>query len=399
MNNRSISGINANTVMAPSIALGIAGAVAIIAAGNMQLTSLILAASLIAATVFAAIITRKLCTKHINVAAEQTRRTVETEAETERVKLVSGLDILCIEVLPVWSGQIEMARGHTESAITDLANRFASLTQRIAVVSNAHGTGDANDKDSGLFKVINESQIGLYSIIASLRAALEVKGGMMKEIRSLSQMTDALKDLAQHVGAIASQTNLLALNAAIEAARAGEAGRGFAVVADEVRKLSTLSAENAKKISDTVEVANKAILSTLAISEQFVKQDNEMMASFEKVFERVVEQFHGATSSLSGSVNTMREESISIGAEISDVLVALQFQDRVSQILMLVRNDLEKLQRHLQDHEQGLASGNAPPIDARAWLDELSQTYTMPEQHTAHTGKAQEQSSADITFF
>ena len=106
---------------------------------------------------------------------------------------------------------------------------------------------------------------------------------------------------------------------------------------------------------------------------------------------------------MDNSAEVLRKESQVINTEVSDVLVALQFQDRVSQVLMHVRNDLAKLENNLLSHEEALAGGNMPsPFDARSWLSELSQTYTMPEQHVAHGGNsAQAAGSAppEITFF
>ncbi|SEI23565.1 hypothetical protein [Pseudomonas asplenii] len=79
--------------------------------------------------------------------------------------------------------------------------------------------------------------------------------------------------------------------------------------------------------------------------------------------------------------------------EIAQVLVALQFQDRVSQMLGHVRDDIARLARHLDE-------GDARHVDTRAWLDELSRTYTTPEQHAIHRGRhGVRDSASDITFF
>ena len=332
-------------------------------------------------------------------AVETMRRQAEDALTHERAQQVAGLDEVCVEVLPVWSNQIEMARSHTETAITDLSMRFANLSQRLSAAVAASEGGDASSGQAALVALLRESQDELNSIIASLRAALEVKQSMLGEVQALARFTGDLQKMAQDVADIAGQTNLLALNAAIEAARAGEVGRGFAVVADEVRKLSNLSGETGKKISATVDTVNKAINSTLRISEQYAQQDAEMVKNSEQTIARVLAQFGDATSALSASTETLRQESQAIGGEIANVLVALQFQDRVSQVLMHVRNDLGKLEGHLREHGAG---EERAPMDARVWLGELAQTYTMPEQHAVHGGGTAEISGnndSDITFF
>lgn len=383
--------------------LGLTGVVGLVAAAGASLLSMTLAATLAILTLSSITYSLSCHRRALKDATDHMRRQFESDLEQEQRQYIRGLDDLCVDVLPVWSNQIEMAREHTETAITDLSIRFANLSQRLASAVAASEGGDAaSGGQSGLVALLNESQKELNLIIASLRASLAEKSSMLGEIDALSKFTVDLKKMAQDVADIAGQTNLLALNAAIEAARAGETGRGFAVVADEVRKLSTLSGETGKKMSATVETINQAIARTQRISEQYAHEDTEMVRSSEEIIARVLGQFGTATSSLASSAETLRHENQLIGNDISEVLVALQFQDRVSQVLTHVRNDLEKLGKHLQDHEHEMATGQLRvQIDARVWMSELAQTYTMPEQHAAHKGVQQKMAAhtSDITFF
>lgn len=324
-----------------------------------------------------------------------------------RARCIDGLDQLCMGVLPVWAGQVEIARSHTENAINDLSARFGNLSQRLefAVAASQSTTGGNGDGVSkGIVAILQDSQTDLNSIIASLRSALKEKETLLHEVHKLSRFTADLKEMANNVGLIAQQTNLLALNAAIEAARAGEVGRGFAVVANEVRTLAKLSAETGKKITDTVDTVNRAISNTLKVSRQYAEQDTQMASKSEQVIENVLEQFGVTATGLNDSADVLRRESQLIQGEISDVLVALQFQDRVSQVLTHVCNDLGKLSQTLDASGQELERGLTPqPINASAWLDALTSTYTMPEQFALHGGRpaqAQAQGSAsEITFF
>lgn len=324
-----------------------------------------------------------------------------------RAHCIDGLNQLCHGVLPVWSGQVEIARSQTEDAINDLALRFGNLSQRLEnAVSASQTTSSAADDGSsqGVVALLKNSETDLHSIISSLRSALKEKESLLHEVHALSRFTEELREMAQNVGSIAHQTNLLAINAAIEAARAGEVGRGFAVVASEVRKLSQLSAETGKKITTTVETVNNAIVKTLRVSSQYAMQDEAMTASSEQIIEKVLDQFQSTATGLNDSAEVMRRESQLIQSEISDVLVALQFQDRISQVLTHVCSDLDKLNNTLDASEQQLAAGVMPkPLDTAAWLEALTSTYTMAEQHSVHGGDRpglQAQASAtEITFF
>jgi methyl-accepting chemotaxis protein len=312
-----------------------------------------------------------------------------------------NLDRVCASVMPIWSLQVETGRAQTEDAVTSLAIRFSGLAEKLgAAVSasqSAAGGSDSKQGQDGLVGLLETSQRDLGSIIDSLRESTVSKQSLLKEINQLALFMGELKEMAAEVGSIAMQTNLLALNAAIEAARAGEAGRGFAVVADEVRKLSTLSAETGKRISQGAEQINAAIASTVSASEQSVTRDAESVTHSESVIGQVIERFHGAASRLTDSSRILNEASMGIRDEISDVLVSLQFQDRVSQILSHIRDDIRKFEAHVNDC---LDAGQCAPIDEKAWLDELSKTYTTTEQREMHTGaNATQSASSEITFF
>ena len=313
-----------------------------------------------------------------------------------------GLDELCGGVLPLWAGQIELARAHTESSVNALVTRFAAISQRIdTTVSVSQGRTGSH----GLTDMLGASQQELHDILASLRDALAHRNALLDRVIQMSQHTEDLKRMAKEVADIARHTNLVAINAAIEAAHAGEAGRGFAVVAGEVRKLSANSGATGRKITETIEAVNLAIAATLETSQQYVVEDEALLKDAETRIGGIVQRLRNTAEEMTGANEALRNESRAIGHEVDDVMVALQFQDRVSQLLHLVNQDLSKLKQHIDQNERLAAQGEpAAAIDVDAWLGALSQTYTMPEQHALHTGQPSSTTAAasfdgDITFF
>nr|WP_282598494.1 methyl-accepting chemotaxis protein [Pseudomonas emilianonis] len=327
------------------------------------------------------------------------RQQLDQPAETSATLAVdNGLADVCLSVLPIWSRQIEAARLISETSILKLSERFGTLSSNI---SNSVASNGGQDASQQLVDLLEVGQRDLNSIVLALRSALSNKENELKEVLQLSGFTEQLQQMAKFVGDIASQTNLLALNAAIEAARAGEAGRGFAVVADEVRKLSSMSGETGRKISETVNTVNAAIARTVQMSRHHAEQDTLTLADSERVVSQVIEHFRGTAQTIVRNSHDLQQQSANVADEIAQVLVALQFQDRVSQMLTLITRDLGKLEQQLDERQASSLSGHAlTPMASDRWLQELSTAYTMPEQHAIHGGNTHAKADAsEITFF
>lgn len=362
--------------------------------------SLVFGAVLLAAAAFAGQRASVLC----HAARAEADTTSAVDAASAAAGTLDGLDRLCGKVLPVWTKQIDTAKSQTEEAIVTLSGRFSGISQKLeasALASQQAAGGIDSRKGDGILGILMHSQQQLDAVISSLNASLDTKRAMLEDIAQLSRFTAELRKMAEDVASIAGQTNLLALNASIEAARAGEAGRGFAVVADAVRKLSNLSGETGKRISEKVEAVNAAIATTMKTADHYSKVDAETMSGAETTVHEVLDRFRGAAAGLTESAAILQRESYGIRDEIADVLVSLQFQDRVSQILSHVTQDLGKLEgllaRFDADRSEGRLAGS---LDASAWLGDLAQTYTTAEQRILHEGgRSDSPRESEITFF
>ncbi|SEQ52834.1 methyl-accepting chemotaxis protein [Ectothiorhodospira magna] len=297
-------------------------------------------------------------------------------------------------VLPIWGRHVDSARKHTESAVSDLVAQFDNIRQRLehALASSDEVSGG---HEQSVMENIAACTMELENVLKELYLALEVKEVLMSKISELAEFTKEMEGMADSVSAVASQTNLLALNAAIEAARAGEQGRGFAVVADEVRSLSSQSGQAGQSIASKVQAVNRAIDETREAAAHFASQDKSLVENADQAIRSVIERYQGITDRLDHSTRILRAESDGVRDDVSNVIVSLQFQDRVSQILTHVVHDMDLLVARIQ-------AGECDQIDLAHWLDQLQSGYTTPEQIVSHHGKqspGNSDTSTGVTFF
>ncbi len=136
---------------------------------------------------------------------------------------------------------------------------------------------------------LSEAKDGIDNMVNRVRDSAEVESEMATRLSQLSTEAAQVKDVLVVIGDIADQTNLLALNAAIEAARAGEHGRGFAVVADEVRKLAERTQKTLSEINATINLVVQSIIDSSETMNQNVKMVNELHDIANQVEEEINE--------------------------------------------------------------------------------------------------------------
>jgi len=145
--------------------------------------------------------------------------------------------------------------GSTGAMRTNLAQSSAAIEEMAANIRSVADRAEANDTSGQALETATQEGARTLSLL-------------MDGIRTNAQSSQAIQEMIGVIMGISAQTNLLAMNAAIEAAHAGDAGRGFAVVAEEIRKLADQSARSAKGIQDTVKQITKGINDNMAASEQ-----------------------------------------------------------------------------------------------------------------------------------
>jgi methyl-accepting chemotaxis protein len=297
------------------------------------------------------------------------------------------------QVLPLWRGHTEMGNRQIEEAVDGLAMRFSSIN---STLGQTLAQQKENNADSS--KLVS-AENALKEILDLMIQTNQKREGLMHRIGDLTRFAGELESMAQSVSYIADQTNLLALNAAIEAARAGEAGRGFAVVADEVRKLSMQSNMTGKSIAEKVDSLVRTLGSTVTEAGKVNQEEKQLLEQAGASMNDVISNYRTFSSHLQQSHAAVDGASRQIHEEINDILVQLQFQDRVSQILGHVMRDMDKLEQQLGLALQA-AAGQRPAADIERWLRELKQTYTTQEQHVLHHGgEHKANNDSDVTFF
>lgn len=209
------------------------------------------------------------------------------------------------------------------TATEEMSSTIGDIARNINVASQAaERAKTASSQGKGM---INET----VSSIDEVNAQIEKASGKVNDLSEFSKKIDEIVDMIKD---IADQTNLLALNAAIEAARAGEQGRGFAVVADEVRKLAQRTANATAEINNILTSIHSGTLDAtgiMNIAVEKVKATSDIARRLEGSFMEIYENFE-KVSDMVHQVVTATEEQSATATEISSTLNSIAGDARES---------------------------------------------------------------------
>ncbi|MDH5189889.1 MAG: methyl-accepting chemotaxis protein [Gammaproteobacteria bacterium] len=191
----------------------------------------------------------------------------------------------------------------------------------------------------------------------------------VERMDEMGEQMDGIFALLTDVKAIADQTNLLALNAAIEAARAGEAGRGFAVVADEVRKLSHHSTKFNEEIRERIEAAKSSIDSAHTLIGAVASKDLNVAISAKGSVDVMLGGVRDMNEHIATSLGRVSDVADKIHTDVGVAVRALQFEDIVRQTIDYTFPHIDRIEELFSNCIESLSSST--DMDAKQLEEKL----------------------------
>jgi len=325
---------------------------------------------------------------------------------------VTSLGSGCAQSLDVHANQIQgdLERVQTllSGAIVELTESFHGMGEHTRAqhllageVSGASSSKEAAAQfDAFVANTSDVMQRIVDSVIANSKLAME----LVELTDSISKRAEGVESILGDISAIAKQTNLLALNAAIEAARAGEAGRGFAVVADEVRDLSARTSPFSQQIGTVREGMRGSVQQTEDAIARMASQDMNFALESKREVEAVLISIEAFNRRREASLQKINGHVDAVESLVGRAITALQFQDLVSQLVAHVGKRMELLRSSGRTLEGVLAATSAGAMidfegvvqQVGAFSEQLASFQDMTERSPV---KQADVGSGDIELF
>ncbi|MCK6412828.1 MAG: methyl-accepting chemotaxis protein [Azonexus sp.] len=255
------------------------------------------------------------------------------------------------------SSQVAVATSRQSEAASSMAAAVEEMTVSISQVSDsareAHGV---TSQTGGLSQ---EGSRAIEDTVAEMQRISTTVDAASRNIREMGEHSERISSIVGVIKDVADQTNLLALNAAIEAARAGEQGRGFAVVADEVRKLAERTAKATTEISEMIVAVQGSVHQAVATMEQTVSRVEDGVSLARRTSESIVAINEGAQrvlGTVSDISDALREQSVASNDIATNVENIAQMSEENSSAIRSAADTAAHLEKLAADTRSAIAT-------------------------------------------
>jgi methyl-accepting chemotaxis protein len=323
-----------------------------------------------------------------NSATEEQRVKIEEQALLEEFhRLLEECSSQFAKQLDQARGELGQVQAMLSTAIASLTDSFSSMQehtrhQRDVTVSTTLG-GDSGKTSSQFDSFVKDTSSVMQRVVDSIVGNSKLGMELVDLTGNIAARTQDVQSILSEIGSIAKQTNLLALNAAIEAARAGEAGRGFAVVADEVRDLSGRTSQFSQQINKVIQTMQVTVKQTEAAISRMASQDLTFAFESKKSVEEMISTMEAQNQLRGAALGQLGGIADEVDMQVGRAVTALQFQDIVSQLLGHVGRRVDAVgdvSKHLGQLAQTLQRNAATTNAADAMQSLQAETRRVSER-------------------
>jgi methyl-accepting chemotaxis protein len=243
------------------------------------------------------------------------------------------------------------AIGKLLASFNGISARVHAQRELLESVAGAKGAGE-------LIEFLRHTSGTMASFVDNTVQTSRVAMELVDTVDDVASQVRSVLEILGEIEAISKQTNLLALNAAIEAARAGEAGRGFAVVADEVRNLSQRTNHFSGLIRAQVDRVHASLAKAQASIYSVASTDMNQALTSKINLERMMENVQQVNEHMTDSTRRAGELAQALQQDVNVAVTSLQFQDMTSQLLGHTRGRMESVTGMLEAIQEQLRAAD-----------------------------------------